>query len=185
MADFFFGKRCFFVKIGEARPNEFDVDHGTLQGSVLGPLLFLVFINDLPPYISEVTPFLYADDSCIIISADNVETLENKIQVVIKESDIWGYKTRLIINFKKTVTMEFHTKLKPPNNISFNFNGALITPSASSKFLGIYLDWHLSWHEHTNAVSLKLSKRYFLINSRGKSTVEAVGMVTSDIVEGL
>nr|CAI5853041.1 unnamed protein product [Callosobruchus analis] len=71
-----------------------------------------------------------------------METLENKIQVVIKEFDNSCYKNRLIIKFKKTVTMEFHTKLKPPN-ISFNFNGALITPSASSKFLGIYLDSHL------------------------------------------
>nr|CAI5845837.1 unnamed protein product [Callosobruchus analis] len=61
--------------------------------------------------------------------------------------------------------MKFHTKLKPPNNISFNFNGALLTPSASYKFLGIYLDSPKSWDEHINPVCLKLSKRYFLINT--------------------
>ncbi|VEN51647.1 unnamed protein product [Callosobruchus maculatus] len=122
-------------------------------------------MNDLSQYISEGTPFLYADDTCIIISADNVETLENKIQVVIKEFDNWCYRNRLIINFSKTVTMEFHTKLKPPHNINFTFNGALITPSTSSKFLGIYLDSQLSWDDHINAVCLKLSKAYILINS--------------------
>nr|CAH7759623.1 unnamed protein product [Callosobruchus chinensis] len=172
----FLEARRFFVKIEEARSDEFDADHGTPQGSVLGPLIFLLFINDLPQYISEGTPFLYADDTCIIISADHVELLQHKIQVVIKEFDDWCYKNRLIINFNKTVTMEFHTKLKPPTNINFNFHGALIKPSASTKFLGIFLDSHLSWDDHINAVCLKLSKGYYLINSL-KHSLDTDGLV--------
>jgi hypothetical protein len=68
------------------------------QGSVLGPLLFLIFINDLPRVIQNAEVVLFADDTSILITENNPLLLNEKVQTVRKQQENWFYENRLIIN---------------------------------------------------------------------------------------
>jgi hypothetical protein len=78
-----------------------------LQGSVLGPLLFLMFINDLPRVIQNAEVVLFADDTSILITENNTLLLNEKFQNVRKQSENWFYENRLIINTEKSKVIFF------------------------------------------------------------------------------
>jgi len=84
------------------------IEHGVPQGSILGPLLFLLLINDLLNHINEAKLVLYADDKNILITGKNEEELHTRLSVVTKQLDGWLYKNGLVVNTIKTVAMSFH-----------------------------------------------------------------------------
>jgi len=78
------------------------------QGPILGPLLFLLYINDLQSHINEAKLVLYADDTNILVTVKNEEDLYTRLSVVTKQLDGWLYKYGLVVNTIKTVAMSFH-----------------------------------------------------------------------------
>ena len=108
----YLSNRKVVVKIGTTTSDKKDVSIGTPQGSVLGPLIFLLYVNDLPCHISQGKIFMYADDSTIIISDPDPSILRNKVSTVLEEFNQWCYNNRLIINRDKTVLVEFLLQTK-------------------------------------------------------------------------
>jgi len=89
--------------------------HGVPQGSILEPLLFLIYINGLPLNIQGAKLILYADDTNVLVSDKNEKALQTKLSLVMKQLEIWFFKNDLIINTTKTVAMSFHLcHSKPP-----------------------------------------------------------------------
>jgi len=84
------------------------MERGVPQGSILGPLLFLLYINDLPSHINEAKLVLFADGTNILVTGKNEEELHSKILVVTKQLDGWLCKNDLVVNTIKTVAMCFH-----------------------------------------------------------------------------
>jgi hypothetical protein len=91
------------------------IANGVPQGSILGSLLFLVYINDLPLNIQEAKLVLYADDKNILVTGNDEKALQAKLSSVMKQLEAWFLNNDLIVNTTKTIAMSFHLcQSKPP-----------------------------------------------------------------------
>ena len=113
---------------------------GVPQGSVLGLLLFLICVNDLPKTINDKTvPILYIDDTSIIVKSPNSKDFQSNMVTAFNCVNKWFKVNLLSINGDKTHYNQFKTKNKPTLDINIVFNDNLITTLPKTKFLGIYM----------------------------------------------
>ena len=138
--------------------------HGVPQGSILGPLFFTVFINDLPFHVSSSEIDLYADDTTITSSADcgSMGRLQESLNTSVSEVFNWALANRLPLNEKKTKVLTVKGKrlsTKINNNPEITCNGSLLTNVMNVKLLGLENDEELSFSEHITTVCKKVSQR--------------------------
>jgi hypothetical protein len=100
------------VKFGQDLSDSASIDHGVPQGSILGPLLFILYINDLPMCLNDCSISMYADDTMIHYSDKSTAKIREVLQIDFNRLVIWLEQNRLVISEKKTNTMLFGTKKK-------------------------------------------------------------------------
>ena len=137
---------------------------GVPQGSILGPLLFLIYINDLPRQFQGMDFVLYADDTSILIVDKDETTIQHKVTLLMTQLEIWLNSNDLVLNTDKTCAISFHpyqklTPIKPP----ILFKHHIIGYKSEMKFLGLNITDTLAWHAHIYSLSSNLSKIYFMI----------------------
>ena len=121
------------------------VRHGVPQSSVLGPLLFLLYINDLN---KTSAPIIFADDTSTLLTYSNLIDFNKNIHMVFATLNKWFRANGLSLNFSKTNYVHFTTKRNMSVNLKIGFNNNLITNSSYTKFLGVTMDNTLSWNNH-------------------------------------
>jgi uncharacterized protein YlbG (UPF0298 family) len=136
------------------------------QGSILGPLLFIIHINDLPKIVeSNSVPILFADDASVLISHANPLQFKNIINVVYGILDDWFVKNPLSLNKVKTRCINFTAK----NNMQMVRDlakfGTFITTSKDIKFLGLIIENSLPWEGHIEEVIKKLSTACYMLRN--------------------
>ena len=102
--------RRIVSKVNKSLSEEKQLTHGVPQGSILGPLLFCIFINDLPDIFKLCQVHLYADDTVIYFSHKNPNVLESALNTEMEVLDKWMAENKLLINYTKTVSMLIGTR---------------------------------------------------------------------------
>ena len=152
--------RSQYVTIQGANSDKNSIKHGVPQGSVLGPLLFLIYINDLHRAIRNSSVYHFADDTNLLNINATPQRMQKQVNLDLKSLYKWLLANKISLNCSKTELIFFHKPGHPIQNFNFNIkiNGHKIIPSDSIKYLGIYLDTTLSGNAHCEILSNKLKR---------------------------
>lgn len=169
-----------------------EINRGVPQGSILGPLLFIIMIDDLLLICPDVAKLLYADDTSMSIVEGTTNNLIITAQNAIRELQIWCTNNGITLNVSKTQMLQFYSiNHKIDRSTLIRANRKSITLSDTVKFLGLTFDNKLTWEQHLVTLTNKLSAVTFLIRKL-RSTVSILvlkniyfGLVQSHLAYGL
>lgn len=136
------------VVIGNRRSTEYVVKRGVPQGSKLGPILFLIYVNDLCVNLQICRTVMYADDTTLLFTAKTIDELRVKESVGLNEAEKWFQANNLKLNMDKMQTIDFNTKPRSTQTI---------------KLLGVYIDSALNWNSHVDYMCKKLNTTVYQI----------------------
>ena len=155
----YFNNRTQFVQYNKFSSARIAIQCGVPQGSILGPLFFILYINDLPNASHLVKPLLFADDTSICYASSDPIVLATVLNEALLNISTWMKANKLSVNIDKTNYIIFQpTQKKSTYEILLLLDDRLITQKKQIKFLGVLLDENLSWKPHINYVCKKVSK---------------------------
>ena len=144
------------VSINGYDSNLADVKFDVPQGSVLGPLLFLVYINDLNQALKFCKVHHFADDTNLIHFSKSVNRLNKYVNLDLKNLTYWLNANRISLNVKKTELVIFKRQMKKLDSpIKIKLSCKRLYPSKSVKYLGIKIDENLNWKQHIHDIAIK------------------------------
>ena len=159
-----------YLEIYETQSDLLDIKCGIPQGSIVGPIVFLIYINDIGNS-NKLNLLSFADDTTVYLSGQNYTHLVRDISIELSNIYMWLCANRLSLNVNKTKHMIFnymhsqnsyatnlHINNIPLTQVGTNFQEQTI------KFLGIYIDEKLSWKRHISQICSKMARSIFFIN---------------------
>ena len=160
----YFSCRQQFVQFNSTCSSKQTIKCGVPQGSILGPLFFILYINDLPHASQLTQPLLFADDTSIFYSHSDPKRVQSVLNDELRNYDMWLKCNKLSVNIKKTNYVIFKPRQRIANH-DFNvfFGLHLLKQTNVTKFLGVYLDEHLTWKHHISFLSKQIAKSVGII----------------------
>ena len=157
-----------FISFENNSTKKVTITCGVPQGSILGPLLFLLYVNDLHHASKVLNPIMFADDTNLFFSHSDINILFEKMNKELTNISNWFNANKLSLNVKKTKYSFFHKSSKKKDNVLLrllnrNINGLTVDRESSIKFLGVWIDQNLTWRNHIHTVQNKTAKNIGLL----------------------
>ena len=152
--------RSQYVTIDGRTSEKCSIKHGVPQGSVLGPLLFLIYINDLNFSIKHSRTIHFADDTSLLNCNRSLKKLNKQVNHDLRLLNEWLRSNKISLNADKTEIILFRSSARKAIRKSLNFriNGQKILPKSSVTYLGVKINQFLSWKDHFMLLESKLSR---------------------------
>ena len=148
-----------YVSFNYVDSSKQNINCGVPQGSILGPLLFLLYINDIVNISNRLLPLIFADDTNLFITGKSVQEISDQMNIELNNTLTWLNANRLSLNVAKTHFILFKSKNRaigiPPK---IYINGNEIDNVLKTKFIGVILDSNLKWDHHINLIKTKIAK---------------------------
>ncbi len=162
-------ERTQYVQIDNTKSDFCSITTGIPQGSILGPLLFIIYMNDIAESSDLFDFVLFADDTSLtttvkLIMKKNNVNLQTCINDELDKINVWLKLNKLSLNIKKTKYMIFHTINKRIPNFEIKIEGDIIERVSEFNFLGITLDDQLRWNKHIDKIANKISRNIGILN---------------------
>ena len=150
------------VKLNGAWSSSRSIRTGVPQGSILGPLLFILYVNDLPDCIRHSNCVTYADDTTVFASSSISKNIEFALNEDMRRVCAWFQANRLKVNVDKTKFIVIHPLRMEDkfSNINVFVNGKLIGRESTMKILGVHFDEHLKWSHHVGILRRNVKFQY-------------------------
>ena len=161
----YLANRSQFVEWNGSKSDLLPLETGVPQGSILGPLLFLLYINDLPAAVS-LKSVMFADDTNLLISSDNFDFLIHTLNKELEKINDYFKANQLKLNAQKTKMVYFSKRNTNAavNEAIVKLDGITLEFEESASFLGLQIDSHLSWDKHCTKVANTISRNNSMIN---------------------
>ena len=130
---------------------------GVPQGSILGPILFLLYINDIKNASKTLKFLLFADDTSTLLISKSIQELENVYNKELSHVIDWLNANKLTLNVEKSNLVLFRKTKKTLDTLNIKIKGEQIQEKEYTKYLGILIDNKLSWNHHIKHANLKIS----------------------------
>ena len=150
-----------YVNINGTKSVYMNVLCGVPQGSILGPIIFILYINDMCNVSTLLKPILFADDTNLFYSGKDIKELCSVVSIELDTSCKWFQVNKLSLNISKLNFMVFTNK-SCDDTYSVCMNGLNLSRVFVTKFLGVHMDSKLDWNDHINIVRNKIAKIYLL-----------------------
>lgn len=179
--------RTFYVKYNDAHSTLHKAEAGVPQGSVLGPILYLLYTADIPlPTQPNTMLATFADDTVVLSSDTCIKDATRQLQLILNSTLNWFNTWNLKINEDKTIQVIYTNKTKYSPEPLF-INGKQLQIEKSAKYLGMHIDNKLTWKQHItskrNQLKLKLSQLYWLLGKDSKLSMNNKLLVYKAIIK--
>ena len=152
-----------------------NITHGAPQGSCLGPLLFLIFCNDLNLNLTYLSCIQFVDDTTLYYTHKNLRVLQACIDHDLTKLFDWFRANSLTLNISKTNLLFFDYRKKKSTTLEIHIDGKTIKSVKDTKFLGVILDNKLLWKDHYEQLKSKINQNYALL-CKSKKILNVHGM---------
>ena len=160
----YLNNRKQYTRVNDKESKYQHICYGVPQGSTLGPLFFLLFINDIPNSMTNCVGKLFADDTSLILHHKNIDILIENAEISLKDISQWFKLNKLSVSLSKSTFLLFHNRQKNScvNLQSLKVDNDYIPRCKHVKYIGLHLDENLSWNFHINELCNSLTK-YFSV----------------------
>ena len=146
----------------EQTSDTYSVEYGAPQGSCLGPLIFLIYCNDLQVHLLYLSCIQFTDDTTLYLKHNKITYMRFALDYDLSTLQDWFCANKLTLNVGKSVCILFNKK-ETADQLNLSINGEIIPQVNYTKFLGLWIDRNLNWKEHIGRLIIKLSKNSNLL----------------------